>query len=186
MKNLKTNALAFMALAVVINFAACNLALIIKAPIYMDAIGTVLTGIMLGPAAGAGVGACTTFLNGVTVDPISLYFIPVQACVGMTTGLLFKSHRYEGFKSAAAIVFIGFLCAVLSSFIVAFIFDGVTSSGSSLIVAALSNLGIDKFLAVFSTQIVTDILDKIFCFAMAFAIIKILPSSIKLKITPAR
>lgn len=175
---LNINSIAFMAMCITLNFILCNIALVLRLPIYLDTTGTLLTGVLLGPLAGAIVGGLTTIINGISVDPVSLYFIPVQICIGMTTGLLFKRPEFDGIKSIVAILVIGLLSAALSSLIVAFVFDGVTTSGSSLIVAGLRNFGVDKFMAVFSTQIVTDLLDKSLCFSAVFAIIKILPKPI--------
>ncbi|WP_417087802.1 ECF transporter S component, partial [Eubacterium maltosivorans] len=134
MKKLTTNMLVFMAMAVGLNFVGCFVALVLKLPVYLDSIGTLLSAVLLGPAAGAVVGGLTALINGATIDPVSLYFLPVQVVAGVSTGLLFKNGRFEGLKSVLAIVLVTLFVSVMSSVIVAFVFNGVTSSGSSFIV----------------------------------------------------
>lgn len=181
-KKLTTNMLVFMAMAVGLNFAGCFVALVLKLPVYLDSMGTLLSAVLMGPAAGAAVGGLTALINGATIDPVSLYFLPVQVVAGVSTGLLFKSGRFEGLKSVLAIVLVTLFVSVMSSVIVAFVFNGVTSSGSSLIVAVLKNSGINIVASVFSTQIVTDLLDKAICFSVVFGIIKVMPVPLKNKL----
>ena len=177
MKKLTTNMLVFMAMAVGLNFVGCFVALVLKLPVYLDSMGTLLSAVLMGPAAGAAVGGLTAL-----IDPVSLYFLPVQVVAGVSTGLLFKSGRFEGLKSVLAIVLVTLFVSVMSSVIVAFVFNGVTSSGSSLIVAVLKNSGINIVASVFSTQIVTDLLDKAICFSVVFGIIKVMPVPLKNKL----
>ncbi|MDO4288004.1 MAG: ECF transporter S component [Eubacterium sp.] len=181
MKLTSTKALIFMALSVVINFIGCFLALVIRVPIYLDSIGTVLAATALGPLGGAVVGALTSLINGITTDPVSLYFMPTQVVLGIMAGIFFGKLELKGAKAAAAVFFMGVVVSILSSFIVALVFGGVTSSSSSLIVAFLKNMGVDLWLAVFVTQIVTDVIDKYVCVGLAFAIARALPMTLRQK-----
>lgn len=183
MKELKnTNVLVFMSLCIVVNFIGAYIALLAKLPIYLDSIGTILSAVMLGPTCGAITGGLTALINGSTFDPISLYFLPVQVVAGISTGLLFKTKQFEGIKSIAKIILVAILVAIMSAVVVSFVFDGVTSSGSSLIVAVLKNSGINMIASVFSTQIFTDLLDKFVIFGLVFGIIKTIPSNVKIKL----
>lgn len=174
-KRLSPQILTFMALSVVINFAGALLALIFRLPIYLDSIGTIMSGILLGPLGGGVVGALTALINGMTFDPVSIYFLPVYIFTGMATGLLFHGKQFSGIKSVLEILLIGILVSLISSLIVSMVFDGVTSSGSSIIVAFLANIGVPKILAILSTQIVTDVCDKFIAFGLAFSAIKLIP-----------
>lgn len=178
----KTNRLIFMALSIAINFIGCTIALVLRLPIYLDSIGTLLSGVLLGPLCGAVTGCLTSMINGITVDPVSLYFIPVQIVTGLCAGFFFQKKFFDGLRSVCFILLTAVLISLTSAVIVTLVFNGVTSSGSSLIVAALNNLGINKIFSVFSTQIVTDILDKAVSFALVFSIIRVLPESYQQKI----
>jgi len=181
-KTISASRLAFMAIAIVINIIGCNIALILKLPVYLDSIGTILAAVLIGPVGGMLVGSMTAIVNGLTTDPVSLYFMPVQICIGLMAGVLFKKGAFKGWYSIISIVLIGLVVSMVSAVIVANVFNGVTTSGSSLIVAFLHNSGMNLVTAVFSVQIITDLADKAICFAIVFSIIRIMPPNYKQKI----
>ncbi len=172
----------FMGLAIAINLIGGFIALSLKLPIYIDTIGTILVSILFGPVSGATVGGLSSIVNAMTFDPVSFYFIPVQLVVGISTGMLFKDEKFRGVKSILSIIAITVLGSATASVIAAFIFEGVTSSGSSILVAILKNSGMSIVTSVFSTQIFTDLLDKAVSFGVVFTIIKMLPLNIKNKV----
>ncbi len=172
-----THQLMIMALSVAINFIGSTLVIVFKLPLLLDSIGTFLTAILFGPACGIFVGIASYLLNSITVDPISIYFIPSQIIAGLITGLLFKKGTFEGVKSLFSILLITVIIAMSSATISTFVFNGVTSSASSLIVVTLKNLGVNLLASVFSTQIVMELLDKAISFGLVFAIIRALPIS---------
>ncbi|WP_411167460.1 ECF transporter S component [Clostridium sp. MB05] len=182
MNNRGKNKTIFMGLAIAINLVGGFIALSLKLPIYLDTIGTILVSILFGPISGAIVGGLSATVNGITFDPISLYFIPVQLVLGISTGIVFKSKESNGIKSVFKIVVITLLASATAAVIASFVFDGVTTSGSSILVAILKNSGISIITAVFSTQIFTDLLDKAVSFGVVFSIIGMLPLNIKSKI----
>lgn len=169
----------FIGLAIAINLIGGFIALTLKLPIYLDTIGTILVSVMFGPVGGAMTGGLTSIVNGITFDPISFYFIPVQIVLGLVTGVLVKEKKFCGFKTILQVALITVISSSVSSIIAAFVFNGVTSSGSSILVAVLKNSGISIVTAVFSTQIFTDLFDKAISFAVVFAAIKIMPLNMK-------
>lgn len=183
MKKGSTNNLMFMSLAIVINFIGCTLALILRLPVYLDSIGTIFAAITMGPVGGCVVGALTALINGFTMDPVSLYFIPTQVILGLMAGIFFNKMQLKGLKATGAVFLMGTVIAMVSSLIVVWVFGGVTSSGSSLIVALLKNLGVDLWVSVFVTQVVTDVLDKFICTALAFAVVRLMPFSLRQKLS---
>lgn len=182
MKKINLNVMIFMSLCIVINLVGGFIALSFKLPIYIDTIGTLLSAVLLGPINGGIVGGLTSIVNGSTFDPISFYFMPVQIIVGLSTGVCFKNSKFEGIKSALSIILITILGSITASIVAAFVFNGVTSSGSSIFVAVFKNLGISTVTAVFSTQIFTDLLDKAVSFALVFSVIKAMPIKITMNL----
>ena len=182
MKKYNVSTMVFMALCIVINILGGFIALTLKLPIYIDTIGTIMSAITLGPVCGGVVGILTSIVNGATYDPVSFFFIPVQLVLGVSTGLLFKSGKFNGIKSILSIILITVLGSITSSIITALVFDGVTSSGSSMIVAVLKNSGVNIITSVFSTQIFTDLLDKAISFFIVFTVLKAMPNSMKINL----
>ncbi|MBN1046446.1 ECF transporter S component [Clostridium botulinum] len=182
MKKINLNVMIFMSLCIVINLVGGFIVLSFKLPIYIDTIGTLLSAVLLGPINGGIVGGLTSIVNGSTFDPISFYFMPVQIIVGLSTGVCFKNSKFEGIKSALSIILITILGSITASIVAAFVFNGVTSSGSSIFVAVFKNLGISTVTAVFSTQIFTDLLDKAVSFALVFSVVKAMPIKITMNL----
>ncbi|MDO7205625.1 hypothetical protein Q5M85_17480 [Paraclostridium bifermentans] len=68
--------------------------------------------------------------------------------------------------------------SILSAIIAAFVFGGVTSSGSSYIVQILSAFGIDKVTGVFLTQVLTDYTDKIIAVMIVKYAVSLVPQNV--------
>lgn len=179
---MNTRRIIVSAFCIIINIVGGFLALALRLPIYLDTIGTIFGGIVFGPVWAIVIGLFTGLINGITFDPVSLYYIPVQIIIGLLTGLFFKNHTFIGFKSVLAIILITLAGSVMSSIITTFVFSGITSSGSSYIVQALRLVGLNVFTAVFSTQFLTDLLDKGIAFLVVFLILKVLPKTIVQKL----
>ena len=84
--------ICLVALAVGINIAGGQIALLLKLPVYLDSIGTILTGALLGPWFGMLPNLISGIFMGMTVDIYSLYFAPV----GMITGIMSCNDHCPG------------------------------------------------------------------------------------------
>lgn len=160
-KFLDIKTLCFIALAVCINIIGGQIALFLKLPIYLDSIGTILTGALLGPLYGVLPNLVSGLLMGFTTDIYSLYFAPVGMITGLMAGLVLKKGKSTGpalFAAAAAVTIPGTL---VSSCINTVLFGGVTSSGSTLLVQLLTKTPLGLTASIFAVQILTDYLDRL-------------------------
>ena len=137
MKKLTVVQVCFIALSAVINIIGGNLALVLRLPIYLDSIGTFLASALLGPVGGVLAGVVSGVISGITTDIYSLYFIPVQIVTGVAAGILFRTTLLKKWN-----IFLGAFCVsiagtIISACITAYVFGGVTSSGSSILVTLL-------------------------------------------------
>lgn len=181
MKKNKTFEVTLMAMCVGFNIIGAFLALTLKLPVYLDTLGTFLSAFLLGPIAGVLTGAASAIISGITFDPVSLYFIPVQLMTGFMAGVLFKKGLFKGKLIPIGMVIVTVVASVIASVISAYIFGGITSSGSSFIVMYLKEAGINIITSIFSTQILTDLLDKAIVITLVIYSIKIIPESLKRK-----
>ena len=127
-----------MALAVGINIVGGQIALFMKLPVYLDSIGTILTGAVLGPWFGMLPNLISGIFMGMTVDIYSLYFAPVGMITGIMSGLVFRKLSVKESKSAVCCSTdhcTGNDCKFCDQ---CSIIGGVTSSGSSILVQLLS------------------------------------------------
>ncbi|SCK01881.1 Protein of uncharacterised function (DUF3816) [uncultured Clostridium sp.] len=174
MNRKNTFKITFMSLAVVINVVGAFIAASLKLPIFIDTIGTFLSAFLFGPLAGVLTGLATSLINGLTFDPYSLYFMPVQIIVGLIAGICYKKGLFKGKSSILGTVIVTVTGSIVASFISAYVFGGITSSGTSFIVMYLKETGVNIVSSVFSTQILFDLLDKSIAVFIVLTLIKAL------------
>ena len=153
--------ITFMALCIAINSVSAWLAVVLKLPVYLDSIGTIMTGFSFGPAFGILTGIISAFANSIG-DPIAIYFMPTQIVVGFTAGY-FKFLKRDDIVSKLYLAPAMSLPAAISSALIAtYLFGTVTTAGSSYIVQALrAIMDISDFAIVLGVQIITDYADKL-------------------------
>lgn len=136
MKTEKINVqkICLIAFAICINFVGGQIALFLKLPIYLDSIGTVFIASILGPFYGMLPNLISGLLMGMTVDVYSLYYAPVGIVLGFVTGLVYRKFQPKKWQIFPAAIAITLPSTLISSCITAFLFGGITSSGSSILV----------------------------------------------------
>jgi hypothetical protein len=84
---LNSTALALIPLAIAINIAIGQLVTVLKLPVYLDSIGTVLVGALIGPWVGLLTGALSNIIwTLLGINPPAIWFAPVAAVIGLIAG----------------------------------------------------------------------------------------------------
>ncbi|MBO8127134.1 MAG: ECF transporter S component [Firmicutes bacterium] len=175
-----TLSLVLMPIAIAINIVGGIFIVALKLPIYLDSIGTVLVGILVGPWAAAVTGALANIIWGLIMDPVAMPFAITSFFIGLTAGFLAKKGYFQTFgKSMISGFCIGLVGAIVSTPIVVYLFGGVTSSGSTFITAYLLATGKQLFFSVFSSSMLSDLADKLITAGIAFYIARNLPERIR-------
>lgn len=180
--NMNTRKLTLMAMGISINIIGALIALTLKLPIYLDSIGTILVACLLGPKYAVMTGVCGSLVSGMTFDPYSLYFAPVQISTGLFAGVMYNKGFLNGKKTPLGVFIFTLPTSLISAVIAAYLFGGVTSSGSSYIVQILSNLNVPMVVSVFVTQVCTDYADKFLAVILVALGVSALPSNYKLSL----
>src|SRR5215217_5884434 len=171
--NFNTMTWVLIPVAIAINIAIGQIVVLLKLPVYLDSIGTVLVAVICGPWAGALTGALSNTIWGLAIDPNALPWWPVAFFIGLVAGLCANAGL---FKSWWKVVVTGFLVALtaatVSTPIGVYLFGGITASGSSFITAYLLQTGQGVLQAVFSTSFLVEPVDKITTSMLAFAIVQ--------------
>ena len=158
--------------AIAINLTIGQIVLVVKLPVYLDSIGTVLVGVICGPWAGALTGALSNIIAGIILGPDWFPWFPVAAVIGATAGVM---ANIGFFKNWWKVVVTGFVIAVMATIvgtpISIAIFGGISASGSSIITAFLLETGRGLLASVLTTNFISEPLDKIATSLLAFAII---------------
>lgn len=172
-KDFNTVTWVLIPVAIAINVVMGEIVVLLKLPIYLDSIGTVLVAAVCGPWAGALTGALSNTIWGLLIDPNALPWWPVALFIGFVAGWCAK---FGLFKSWWKVVITGFLvaltAAIVSTPIAVYIYGGITASGSSFITAYLLQTGQGLIPAVFSTNFLVEPVDKISTSLLAFAIVQ--------------
>ena len=174
--NFNTQTWVLIPIAIAINIAIGQIVLLLKLPVFLDSIGTVLVAVLCGPWAGALTGALSNVIWGIAIDPGAFPWWPVAAMIGYMAG---RMAQWGFFKTWWKVVVTGFVvaltAAIVSTPIAVYLFGGITASGSSFITAYLLQTGQGIWSAVVSTSFLTEPVDKITTAMLAFAIIRGLP-----------
>ena len=170
-----TYKICIVAFAICINLVRGQIALFLKLPIYLDSIGTVFIASTLGPIYGMLPNVISGLFMGMTVDVYSLYYAPVGIILGLVTGLVYQKYKPKKWWIFVAALVITLPSTIVSSCITAFLFGGITSSGSTVLVQLLAKTPMGMVGACFVVQFFTDYIDRVICLFVVSALTKALP-----------
>ncbi|MBR1930720.1 MAG: ECF transporter S component [Lachnospiraceae bacterium] len=166
------------ALAVCINLVGGQIALVLRLPIYLDSIGTIFVGSVLGPIYGMLPNLLSGLIFGMTTDIYSLYYAPVGMLLGLMAGLVWKKKNNQFWWIFPAALVITIPGTLVSSCITAWLFGGITSSGSTILVQLLAKTPLGLTASVFVVQILTDYLDRLISMWFVIRLLKVLPGQL--------
>jgi energy-coupling factor transport system substrate-specific component len=178
--------------------AALNLGLgtavyMLKLPIYLDMVGTLLCGLILWQsrgvafAAGATAGVISFFLGGI-VNPYLPWFSFTVIAVAAFTALATSRHSQRlrtaplaspGFwaRLVSFGVLTGLVAALLSAPVVVFLFGGVTGSGTAVLVAFFLKTGSQLIQAALLSGMAAEPVDKCLQLLIAVLLLRATPVS---------
>lgn len=138
---LNSTALALIPLAIAINIAGGQLVKTLRLPIYLDSIGTVLTGVLLGPWVGLITGLLSNTIWTLSgLDAYALSFAPVAGVIGLIAGF---AGRMGAFRAGSPRVLSAVIGAVflfaLTLFVLMFV-NGTPNEDGSLAFPAAADL----------------------------------------------
>lgn len=148
-------------------------------PLYLDSIGTVMIGVLAGPAAGAFTGILSNLIWGVTLNPSVIAFTTGAAFIGAAAGW---AARLGAFRTPWFAVLAGAIAGVptaaLAAPVAAYVFGGGLGTGTGSVVAILQATGQEMLAATITQSLISDVLDKAIIFALAYVIVRSLPRRI--------
>jgi energy-coupling factor transport system substrate-specific component len=169
-------------IGVAVNFVGGQIALLLKLPLYLDSIGTILVGATCGALPGALVGLLSNAINSITSPPTFAFAI-LNVLFGLLAGLL---GRYGVFRnwwktllSAIPFAFIGGFGGAL---ITIYVLGGAAVGGIGIVVGALVSTGMAVNTANFVAQLPIDVIDKVPTVLIVFAIISGIPRRLLVKL----
>lgn len=177
---LSTASLVLIPAAVGINYIGKMFAQLLKLPLWLDAIGTVLAAMLGGPIVGALTGAINNIIYGLTVDPMSFAYALTNIAIGIVVGIFNAKGKI---KTLAGAVATGLIVAVVATLVSAplniMLWGGQTGNvwGDALFAAMTAN-GMPIWLASLADEFSVDVIDKVATVVLAFGLFKGLPKNL--------
>ncbi|WP_066393020.1 ECF transporter S component [Neobacillus mesonae] len=174
-----TASLVLIPVAVGINYIGKFVAGILKLPLWLDSIGTVLAAMLGGPIVGALAGAINNIIYGFT-DPISFVYAITSVAIGVAAGVLFyKGYISSWGKAVVAGIIIGLVEKVISTPLNIGFWGGQTGNvwGDALFAFVLANTE-STWLASLLDEIVVDVPDKLLVVLVSYGIFQGLPRNV--------
>lgn len=181
----RTAAIALVPLGVLINLGIGTIVHVLKLPLFIDAVGTILVTLLIGIRWGAVTGVLSFLVGGVIINPVMPYFVATQAIIAIVAGL-FAARGW--FRSILRVIvtgiFVGIASGIASAPIIIKLFGGITGSGSGFITAFLLASGKKIVESVILTGISCEPVDKIVQCLLAFWLLRTLPQRFKNRLEP--
>jgi len=175
-KELYTATLATMT---IFNIGVSYIVYAFKLPLYLDAIGTILSTLLLGLRAGIITGVLGFIITSLTFNPLAVYFSGTQAVIAIYTFLLGKRGAYRTpFGLVLSGLGLGLTAAIVSAPVIVAVFGGLTGNGPSLITAYLIASGQTVIKSVLITGGGVELIDKLAQLSIAVFLIKGLPKRV--------
>ncbi len=173
---LNTRLLTLIPVAIALNMACGQIASLLKLPIFLDSIGTLLVAVIGGPWIGLLTGILTNLIWGVISSPVAAAFAPVAGVIGLIAGLCARFGLFRSIpKAILAGALIGLGASIVAIPIRVYMFGGVTGSGVDFITAYLLATGQDLVGSVMLTVLGSNLPDKIVTALIAWGILTNLP-----------
>jgi len=164
-------------IGVAVNFIGGQIAILLKLPLYLDAIGTIVVGALCGGIPGAIVGLVSNVLNSIT-SPITLFYAILNIMFGFTAAFFAKKLVFLSFWKTllSALVFAligGGLGSIMTWIIYGFDFGAGVSAMFAIPMHEF--MGLPKFVAQFIAEFLMDVADKLITVAAVFFVLKAMP-----------
>lgn len=181
----KTAALALVPLGVLLNLGIGTIVHVLKLPVFLDAIGTMVVTVLIGWRWGALSGVLSFLIGGLLVNPVMPWFSGTQVVIALMVGLMAAKG---GFRNIPRVVMtgivVGICAAIASAPVIIKLFGGITGSGSGLITSFLLASGKKIVESVLLTGLSCEPIDKTLQALLTFWLLKSLPSRIRQKFEP--
>ncbi|NLY20884.1 MAG: hypothetical protein GXZ08_06345, partial [Tissierellia bacterium] len=161
-----------------LNFLGSLFTMFFRIPIYLDSLGTVFIAQTLGLKYAIFTSIAGSLLNSL-YDSVALYFIPVGIINAVVANYLFSKTKSSKLTKA---FILSIPACIASALITAYIFNGVTTSSSSILLQLLRTSGLSLLASTLIIQAITDFADKYIMIQLSDIIIRRIPNDLKMSL----
>lgn len=182
MKNALKLTIFLIPIGIAVNFVGGQIAMILKLPLFLDSIGTIVIGALCGPIAGALVGLITNISISIT-NPQTLFYAINNIIFGLLAGYLAQRGVFKVvWKTLVTGVVFGIIGGVVGATISIFIFDGFGAGSTGIFAGLLMSSGLPIELSAYISEISIDLIDKVPTILIVYLIINNLPQRTLVKL----
>ncbi|MCM3239319.1 ECF transporter S component [Heyndrickxia oleronia] len=175
-------ALLLIPVGVSLNVVGYQLSTILKLPVFIDQIGTIMVSMIAGPWIGLLTGLLGNVVNGM-LNPIAIGFSIVSMSIGFVSGYLSKWKFYNNiFGIILSCILLTIVSAFTAAIVTVFMFGGVTGAGTDLITATFLATGKELWNSVVSTNLISGSINTIINFGISWLIIRRVPDRFLIKL----
>ena len=171
-------------ICVAINVVGDQIVQLLKLPIFLDVIGTVLMAMLAGPWPAAVTGILTNLCMGITDNPTLIPFAITSAACGIAAGLFARKKWFSAqkWKLIIIVLVLDLVTICTASPITIFAFGGVSGNGGqSVAIVGLLASGANIIAAVVGTDFWINLIDRALAMVIAFAVVKVIPDRTLIK-----
>lgn len=175
-------ALVLIPVGVSINVVGYQMSQILKLPVFIDQIGTILVSMITGPWVGMVTGLLGNVVNGM-IYPTAFGYAIVSMLIGFVSGFL---SRWRWYSNVVGVVIgcalLNVVSSVSAAVVTVFMFGGVTGAGTDLLTAAFVASGQALWDSVLTTNVISGTVNTIVNFAIAWIIVRRIPDRFLVKL----
>ncbi|WP_342431793.1 ECF transporter S component [Neobacillus sp. FSL H8-0543] len=165
-------AILLIPIGVAINVVISQLVQVLRIPLYLDAIGTMLVAMIAGPWVGMVTGGLTNVIKSIFA-PTELPFAIVSMIIGLTVGYFSIKKMFTSIgKTLIAGIILTLIVIISATPISVLLYGGSTGDASSSVTAVLLASGQQIWEAVFTKNIIVESIDKILSLLITYTIVK--------------
>ncbi|MEQ6355309.1 ECF transporter S component [Lysinibacillus sp. M3] len=159
-------------IGVAVNIVGFQIANVLRLPIFLDTIGTILIGVVAGPWVALLAGLITNLINGI-FNPTYFPYVITSVAIGLGVGYLSKGGMFKNIpKTIISGIVITFIAVIVSAPITVLVFGGATGSTGSLLTATFLASGQKIWSAVFASSFIFEIADKVVSALIVYFIVR--------------
>ena len=177
MKNNKLT-LYLIPIGIAVNFIGGTIITLLKLPLYLDCVGTIIVGALCGIWPGVIVGLVSNILNALA-DPTILFYAPLNMAFGVVAAVLSKKGWFKSIGlTLVSSIFFALIGGGIGSIITWVMYGFDFGSGRTAIVSVplYEALHFPKYVAQFIGETAIDLIDKVITVIVCFFILKAFPT----------
>ncbi len=166
----------------IVNLAGAWIASLLKFPLYLDTVGTIVTAVTGGYLPGVIVGFATNMIKSLIESP-NIYYGVLNTFTAVIAAAFARKGFYKGFvKPIATIPVIAFVTGSLGAVLSWYLYGSdIGGKTAELALKLHENHGMGKFTSVYVSNFLVELADKAIVVVAAVLILRLLPAKIRAK-----